>query len=211
MIVHGVDKKQTAEINSASKSTYTGLSAGPRVPLEPRTRPRHSTTSTQLSISSTESFHTTASSSPILSFNSILSFHSSYNSRRGYLVIHASGIRFQPSHPTLSRSIRQASLSSSHSPDPVEPLFDIPFASIAEMQKPRTKSRVGLKLHKREEDVLELRDVRGEVYSVGGLKGKRDEAFNALVGFSGLQWQVLQSGTQGRGREREVGAEGNAV
>jgi len=68
---------------------------------------------------------------------------------------------------------------------------------LAEMQKigrstigrSKIKSTMGM-------DQLEIVDVRGETVRLERVKG-RDEAFNSIIGWSGIQWQSLQVQNKG--------------
>ena len=62
------------------------------------------------------------------------------------------------------------------------------FIQLAEMRKVE-----GNRLSKMvsSADQLEIKNMHGRKYCIEGMK-ERDEAFNTIIAFSGLQWQSLQ-------------------
>ncbi|MCJ1401827.1 hypothetical protein MMC11_005044 [Xylographa trunciseda] len=156
--------------------------------------------------SSLASFHSAASTTSILASTAILTFRATHHASRGRLIISSSGISFQPS-------------SRNPSPSPTGPTFSIPFPSLREMRKLATPaSRLSALTHSSTLSALshaagaaglqlEFLHADGRVWGVG-MGARRDEAFNAVLGFSGLQWQSLQRGPGRSGNGRGSGRGG---
>lgn len=100
----------------------------------------------------------------------VLSLRCRYQGTIGRLVINTSGIRF-------IRSI------------PSKEVWRRPYRELAEMRKINEAKLATLK----RENVLELKFTDGTSEQIEAMK-QRDNAFNAIIGFSGLQWQMLQPG-----------------
>lgn len=115
-----------------------------------------------------ESWHSAESSSSVLEDTDILSFRAQSGGSRGRLVIYANGIRF-------IRSFKR------------KELWRRSFLEIAEMRKIEgsAASRITFKTLEQ----LELTWTGGSTMVLGSMKD-RDEAFNSIIGFSALQWQV---------------------
>ncbi|MCJ1285422.1 hypothetical protein MMC26_004762 [Xylographa opegraphella] len=132
-------------------------------------------------------FHTPPSTSSPPSLPPILSFPASHASHPGHLILSPSALTFRPTHPTIHAAAA----------------FTIPYASLAEMRK-RAASASRLAALVTPHERLELRGGEGGVYVLRMGREERDEAFNAVVGVSGLRWQSLQGGGLG-GREGKRG------
>ncbi|MCJ1437229.1 hypothetical protein MMC27_006615 [Xylographa pallens] len=150
--------------------------------------------------SSSSSFHTPPSTPSTLASASILAFPATHTTTRGHLLLTPSGLTFRPTHPS-----------------PTSPsAFHIPFAALAEMRK-----RSGPAAHLQS---LAHSRALGALSKAAGAAGEqlvlvaagapervlhmgkdRDEAFNAVVGFSGLRWQSLQRGPGRVGNGRGEG------
>lgn len=100
----------------------------------------------------------------------VLSLRCRYQGMAGHLVINTSGIRF-------IRSI------------PSKEVWRRPYQELAEMRKLNEAKLTSLKREK----TLELKFTDGTSDQIEAMK-QRDNAFNAIIGFSGLQWQMLQPG-----------------
>ena len=114
-----------------------------------------------------ESWHS-ADSSSSLEGTDILSFRARWGIITGRLVLYANGVRFV-------RSLKR------------KELWKRSFLEMAEMRKLEisTASRVTLKTPSR----LELTFTDGDSMILGAMND-RDAAFNSIIGFSALQWQV---------------------
>ncbi|MCJ1293627.1 hypothetical protein MMC34_005182 [Xylographa carneopallida] len=156
--------------------------------------------------SSTTSFHSTTSHTHThthpTSPPSILSFPATHASHRGHLLLSPSHLTFRPTRPSPSRT------------------FTIPLPSLSEIRKlSGPASHLASLTHSSalgtasqaagaagEALEFKTRDGREWVVAMGS---ERDEAFNAVLGFSGLRWQSLQRGPgrggNGAGSGREVG------
>ncbi|TKA72586.1 hypothetical protein B0A49_03439 [Cryomyces minteri] len=116
------------------------------------------------------SWHTADSSSSILDGIDFISFRCRSGTTPGRLVVYSSGIRFMRSFPSKQ-------------------LWRRSFLELVEMRK--ISGSTVAKLMNRE--LLEFKFMDGTTTSVEAMK-QRDEAFNTIIGFSGLQWQQLQPG-----------------
>ena len=111
-----------------------------------------------------------ASSTSVLEAGDLRSFRAYSGSNVGRLVIYSKGVRF-------IRSIDHSEV------------WRVPFLEVAEMSKVQ-----GGRLSKlvSSSDQLKIKRVDGMHYNLKNTKD-RDEAFNAIIAFSGLQWQSLQT------------------
>ncbi|KAI9760674.1 MAG: hypothetical protein M4579_001538 [Chaenotheca gracillima] len=114
------------------------------------------------------------SSHSILDETDLMSFRGEWNGRPGRLIVYSSGVRFVSRIPTKKECWRRG------------------FMELREMRK-RVGHAVPKALDLDQQIVLEFTD--GEVVQIKALRN-RDEAFNTVIGFSGLQWQCLQTGSQ---------------
>ena len=105
-----------------------------------------------------------------------MSFYAQWNGLVGRLVITSKGLRF------VRRLGRRE-------------MWEISYLDLAEMRKMHGSVMAKLTLKSLEQ--MEFQCVDGKVLRIEAMKD-RDEAFNSIVGFSGLQWQALQS----TGREK---------
>lgn len=112
-------------------------------------------------------------SKPLLS-TKFLSFRALSHGHPGHLIIHPTGLFFAE---TLN---------------PARHRWQYSFLDLAEMRKPEAGSSVSKFIRKKTRlGQLELWFTDGSREVLEGMR-ERDGAFNALVGFSGLQWQNLQ-------------------
>lgn len=118
-----------------------------------------------------ESWHSADSSSSVLEGTDILSFRAHWGIKTGRLVVYANGVRFV-------RSLRR------------KELWRRSFLEMAEMRKlgGSTASRFALKTSEQ----LEFTFTDGDSMILRVIND-RDEAFNSIIGFSALQWQVSYS------------------
>lgn len=120
-------------------------------------------------LSDDEGWYSASSSTSVLEANDIRSFRASYKGTIGRLILYSGGVRF-------ARSIKK------------KELWNVSFLELTEMRKVE-----GTKLSKfiSSRDRLEVQSLDGRRFSLEAMK-ERDEAFNTIIGFSGLQWQSLQ-------------------
>jgi len=124
---------------------------------------------------SADSYHTTDPTD-------IISFRCLYTIYPGRLILSTTGIRFRSSFSKLSNS---------------EVKFDFQYVQLREMSKSQAKKGLLSPVAKYTSglDKLELifNDEHGEqIVLLENMRG-RDRAFNAILGFSGLEWQNLQT------------------
>jgi hypothetical protein len=115
----------------------------------------------------------------ILDSQDVISFRAQWNRHIGRLIVHSSGIRFVRSLPKKE-------------------LWNRSFLDLVEMRKLQ-----GLSLSKlvmKALGQLEFTCTDGVILRMEAMKD-RDEAFNTIIGFSGLQWQVLQRLSDKQGKE----------
>lgn len=107
-----------------------------------------------------------------------MSFRASCNDRSGHLVIEPSGVRFQANGSSKDSSRR------------------ILYFELVEMWKlapePRSAAKNVLKRVLVGKERLCFKELNDKVMVLEIKKG-RDDAFNFVLGFSGLQWQSLQT------------------
>lgn len=115
-----------------------------------------------------ESWYSADSSSSVLEGTDILSFRARWGIKTGRLVVYSNGVRFV-------RSLRR------------KELWRKSFLEMAEMRKLEGSTASRLTLKRPEE--LELTFTDGDSIILGAMND-RDEAFNSIIGFSALQWQV---------------------
>ncbi|KAL8793083.1 MAG: hypothetical protein Q9195_004289 [Heterodermia aff. obscurata] len=118
-----------------------------------------------------ESWHSADSSSSVLEGTDILSFRARWGIKTGRLIVYANGVRFV-------RNLNR------------KELWRRSFLEMAEMRKLEGSTASRLTLKRPEE--LELTFTDGNSIILGAMND-RDEAFNSIIGFSALQWQVSQS------------------
>ena len=118
-----------------------------------------------------EDWHSASSSTSVLEGDDIMAFRGMWEGTVGRLVIYSRGIRFVRS---LAR----------------KQMWDHHFLELAEMRKTQA-SRLS-RLTKLSPAQLEFKLIDGRILHLEAMKD-RDEAFNTIIGFSGLQWQSLQA------------------
>ena len=133
-----------------------------------------------------DDWHSVSSFADLLAGTDLAVFPATWAGTVGRLVLHAHGVRFQ-----------RLGLRHLHT------LWDVPYAEMGELRKFRSAAAAGRRglsrarggKHKvgkmRTSHALEIQREDGEVFRVEALR-ERDEAFNWIVGFSGVRWQNLQ-------------------
>ena len=163
-IIHAkVEESHTMEIGSPRVGVYAGqTTTAPKINLE-ITRSEDDD-----SDDGSASWYSVDSSSSILDSSDIISFRARSEHHIGRFIVFANGIRFV-------RSLNKREL------------WRRSFLDLAEMRKleASTTSRVTLKSL----EELELTFTDGTSVVLNAMKD-RDEAFNTIIGFSALQWQV---------------------
>ena len=119
-----------------------------------------------------EDSQSVVSSTSVLEGQDVISFRAQWNGNIGRLIVYSSGIRFVRSLPKKE-------------------LWNRPFLDLVEMRK--LQDSTVSKLTTKGLVQLEFTCTDGATLLLGAMKD-RDEAFNTIIGFSGLQWQVLQKG-----------------
>lgn len=118
-----------------------------------------------------EDWHSATSSTSVLDASDILSFRAHLQGVVGRLIIHSGGIRFV-------RSLNK------------KELWRRTFLELAEMRK--LEGSLFSKITMKTFEQLEIKSSDGDSVLLEKLNN-RDEAFNAIIGFSALQWQALQT------------------
>lgn len=118
--------------------------------------------------SDAESWHSAGSSSSVLDGSDVIAFRARSNKHSGRFIIYANGVRFV-------RSLNKREL------------WRRPFLDLAEMRK--LEASVASRAKLRNFEQLKLTFIDGTSVVLDGMKD-RDEAFNTIIGFSALQWQV---------------------
>ncbi|KAI9822581.1 MAG: hypothetical protein M1827_000300 [Pycnora praestabilis] len=169
MIRRKVEEGYVNEVKNPVTETYTGnINVQKFVytgPLE-----RDDMISNSSDDDNAEDWHSVSSSASILHGSDVMSFRSYWDGAVGRLIVYSSGVRFV-------RSLKK------------KELWNRSYLQLAEMRKVN-KSTVA-KLASLEQ--LQFTFTDKETIRVDLVKD-RDQAFNMIIGFSGLQWQALQLG-----------------
>ena len=111
----------------------------------------------------------------------MVGFRAQCDGAHGRLYIYSTGVRFYRSRPR-------------------EELWSLRYQDLTEMLKAGLRGRRKLTLGGLfDSGILQLRDRSGTVRTLNPIK-YRDEAFNCIIGFSGLRWQEIQT-EPGKGRK----------
>lgn len=114
------------------------------------------------------------SSTSILEGQDVISFRAQWKRSIGRLIVSSSGIRFVRSLPKKE-------------------LWSRSFLELVEMRK--LQGSTVSKLVKKALEQFELTCTDGAILRMEAMKN-RDEAFNTIIGFSGLRWQVVHRGPE---------------
>ena len=117
------------------------------------------------------SWHSAESSSSVLDSSDLIAFRAYSNKHIGRFIIYANGVRFVRSSNTKE-------------------LWRRSFLELAEMRKLEASPVSQITLKALEQ--LELTFTDGRSVVLEAMKD-RDEAFNTIIGFSALQWQVSET------------------
>ncbi len=170
MIKRRVEESYVDETTNPGSYTYKGQMNIPKIfhtgPLE-----KSEAVSDALD-SEDEDWHSVSSSTSILESKDIMAFRAQWNHIVGRLVVYSSGIRFVRS---LSK----------------KEMWNRSFLELVEMRKLQGSTVSKLTMMALEQ--LEFTCTDGVILHIEAMKD-RDEAFNTIIGFSGLQWQALQRG-----------------
>ena len=117
-----------------------------------------------------ESWYSACSATSVLEASDIRSFRCQLHKVFGRLVVYSKGIRFVRSLPKKE-------------------LWRRTYLDLAEMRK--TEGSAMSKLASFSPDQLEIKCIDGSKWRFEGMK-ERDEVFNTIIAYSGMQWQSLQ-------------------
>ena len=117
-----------------------------------------------------EGWYSACSTTSVLEASDIRSFRCQSQNFVGRLVVYSKGVRFVKSLPKKE-------------------LWRRNYLDLAEMRKVEG-SRIS-KLASLSPDQLDIKLIDGSKLHLEGMK-ERDEAFNTIIGYSGMQWQSLQ-------------------
>ena len=180
MIAHKVQENLESEKDHPSLAKYTGNLDLPHPSIELDGLPEYEMDAYS---SDEEEWHSAASTDSILANMDIIAFRALWGKSSGRLIVYPSGIRFV-------RSINSTEL------------WILPFMELKEMRKfcggmKKSDSKLKSMLSRR---WLEFIGINGQSYALEIVRD-RDEAFNYIIGFSNLQWQILQSELPQAGNE----------
>lgn len=168
MIMRKVEQAYAAELVNPGPAVYNGHLSAPAVGLEDGADEDEQ--------EEDDDWHSVSSSASILEESDILAFRAQCDGVPGRLIVYSSGVRFVRS--LVKKEIWRHN-----------------FLELAEMRKLEGGTKSKLKLMPFEQ--LEFKLTDGKILHLQAVKN-RDEAFNTIIGFSGLKWQALQAGP-GRG------------
>lgn len=117
-----------------------------------------------------EGWHSACSTTSVLEASDIRSFRCQLHKSFGRLVVYSKGIRFVRSLPKKE-------------------LWRRNYLELAEMRK--TEGSAMSRLASLSPDQLEVKCIDGSILHFEGMK-ERDEVFNTIIAYSGIQWQSLQ-------------------
>ena len=118
---------------------------------------------------SDDSWQTAISATSVLDECDFRSFRAHYEGATGRFTVFSNGVRFV-------RSLKR------------KEIWRVLFTELIEMRKIEGNKFSQLMSLS---DQLEIKSTNGRIFDIEGMK-ERDEAFNAVIAFSGLQWQSLQ-------------------
>ncbi|KAM0793877.1 hypothetical protein BDR22DRAFT_816076 [Usnea florida] len=163
-----IEKKVEERFVNSAVDKYTGsITTVPRIKVDGR----NSEDEIDENDDDDEDWFSACSTTSILEASDIRSFRCQSHHVRGRLIIFSKGIRFVRSLPKKE-------------------LWRLDYLDLAEMRK--VEGSTVSKLATLSPDQLEIKSIDGSKFHLEAMK-ERDSAFNSIVGFSGLQWQSLQT------------------
>ena len=166
IIENKVEKGHFRELAYPALDQYTG-----RMTIVPKIRVEGSDSEDEDNDSDDdEGWYSTCSTTSVLEASDIRSFRCQSQNVIGRLVIYSKGVRFVRSLPKKE-------------------LWRQNYLDLVEMRKVEG-SRIS-KLASLSPDQLEIKVMDGSKLHLEGMK-ERDEAFNTIIAYSGMQWQSLQ-------------------
>ena len=173
MIRHEVEQNFRKELGETPLEHYAGRFATPHPHIEVEGVEQSYDSDSVAS----EDWHSADSSFNALPNSNFLSYRGRWEGIAGRLAITPSGLRF-------IRSIKK------------QEMWYLPFIELEEMRKFQGGARSNSKIDGiQSKRILELRRIDGSCYALE-IRGDRDEIFNYIIGFSGVQFQTLQAGPQ---------------
>ena len=173
MIVSRVDELVSNQPDAPILDRYTGRISVPHPDIEIDGKLQD----IDSDATGSEDWHSADSTNDLLTDATFLSYRGHWDGVSGRLAITPMGIRFIRSYKRQEK-------------------WYLPYIKIEEMRKFKGAARSEVKtLDVRSKRLLQLKAIDGRHFTID-LRGDRDEVFNYIIGFSGLQWQSLQSGPQ---------------
>jgi len=165
MIKKNVEQGHFHQIANPAVDEYTG-----RIAIVPKIQVEGDQSAKEFSDDEDEGWHSACSTTSVLEASDIRSFRARSHGVPGRLVVFTKGIRYVRSLPKKE-------------------LWRIDYLELAELRK--TEGPGVSKLASLSPDQLEIKCIAGNKFCLEGMR-ERDEAFNTIIAFSGLQWQSLQ-------------------
>ena len=195
--------EETHEAQADTMSQPVGVVDLPqKARTHPVTEPRPHESDSDSAGDSISSFQTAASATSVLGDLDLVSFHCRYKGQQGRVIIYSDGLRFERNSPLSGRrkeiwrhdwsslmEVRKTNFSTMAKVINMEGI-DLIVSRTVERKERR------LSHHRKEEDTTheEMDNEVAEEHERVKLEGVqgRDRAFNCIIGFSGLKFQVLQ-------------------
>ena len=165
MIKKKVEDGQSYELANPSVDGYTG-----RMITVPRIQVQGDGSAKDYSDSDDEGWYSASSTTSVLEASDIRSFRAQSHGVIGRLVVFTKGVRYVRSLPKKE-------------------LWRKDYLELVELGKMEGSN--ASKLTSLSPDQLDIKCTDGGTFKIKGMV-ERDEAFNTIIAFSGLQWQSLQ-------------------
>ena len=165
MIKKKVEDGHSYELANPSVDGYTG-----RMITVPRIQVQGDESAKDYSDSDDEGWYSASSSTSVLEASDIRSFRAQSHGVIGRLIVFTKGVRYVRSLPKKE-------------------LWRKDYLEFVELRKMEGSN--ASKLTSLSPDQLDIKCTDGETFKIKGMV-ERDEAFNTIIAFSGLQWQSLQ-------------------